>query len=393
MATRLECYLSHGEISNVTPGKVTGVLWMIGAEEPLILELEGNCHSDIAGCTLVFENPALKGKEFAQRPDGMPKIPMHQSGVAGDITASKKVPMQESVFEQAASDSPKLLNALSVEWYDGKGSRFVIETPDFTLYTDAPEWRMDAEVSEALLAANTKRFHEHIDAIARRISEGGGGEEFTDEALLNEFEWEERLKESDRITEAYMEALDKYQDSPDQESMISAAMGWNHGGESAIGWESDEDEDDFDSDAEDFWMEDDGDGDPLASDSHPLYERCHELSGRLHRDAQEKGLLDGDDESSDGLTPVQTLVFATMELSSKLAGALNGVNQTDPEPGLVVAWLKRGLPVLGRALGAANSAAMQESVPLDWVEKSRRELFDLRAGMLDLIQEFRAQLP
>jgi len=389
MATRLESYLSHGEISNITPGKVTGVLWLIGVSEPLILELEGNFHSDIAGCTLVFENPDA-GKSSASPQDDLPNITMHQTGVAGDMTASKKVIVQESVFETSPAGNPELLNALSLEWYDAKGTRFVIDTSEFALYTSAPEWRMDATTSKTLQAANTKRFLDHIDKIARRISEGSeDGDEFDGEGLLNEFEWEERLKESDRITDAYMEALDKYQDSPNQEQLISAAMGWSHGGESPTGWDGDDDDD-----AEEFWIEDDDESESLSSESHPLYERCHELSVGLHRDAQEMNLLDSEDEAtSEGLTPIQTLVFATMELSSKLAGALNGINQIDTEPGLVVAWLKRGLPVLGRALGAANSAAMQDAIPLEWVEKTREELFTLRSAMLDLIQVYREQLP
>ena len=107
------------------------------------------------------------------------------------------------------------------------------------------------------------------------------------------------------------------------------------------------------------------------------------------------GLLESDDEfQAEVLTPIQTLVFASMELSAKLAGALNGVTaQSDPEPGLIVAWLKRGLPILGRALGAAESAIAQDFAPRHWIESARTELFDLRAAMLDLIQEFRRQLP
>jgi len=83
-----------------------------------------------------------------------------------------------------------------------------------------------------------------------------------------------------------------------------------------------------------------------------------------------------------------------MDLSAKLAGALNGITlQSDPEPGLIVAWLKRGLPIVGRALGAAESARAQGDAPQEWIERARGELFELRASMLDLIQEFRRQLP
>ncbi len=104
------------------------------------------------------------------------------------------------------------------------------------------------------------------------------------------------------------------------------------------------------------------DADELEDANHPLYERAHAFSGRLHREAQEMGILDSDDEpQAEVLTPSQTLVFASMELSAKLAGALNGVtSQSDPEPGLIVAWLKRGCPSWGRALGASESAIAED---------------------------------
>jgi hypothetical protein len=154
---------------------------------------------------------------------------------------------------------------------------------------------------------------------------------------------------------------------------------------------SDDDDEDDEDDEDETWS-----GiDPRDDENHPLYERAHEFSVRLHRDSQEMGILEVEDGSqNEVLTPVQTLVFSSMELSAKLAGALNGITaQSDPEPGLIVAWLKRGLPILGRALGAAESALAQEAAPKTWVESARSELFDLRAAILDLIQEFRSQLP
>ena len=130
-------------------------------------------------------------------------------------------------------------------------------------------------------------------------------------------------------------------------------------------------------------------------EDHPLYESAREFSTRLHREAQEMGILEPDNDTlDDGLSPIQTLVFSSMDLSAKLAGALNGISlQDDPEPGLIVAWLKRGMPIIGRALGAAESAETQGGAPPEWIERARRELFELRAAMLDLIQEFRKQLP
>ena len=56
MATRLEAYVSHGSISNEVPGKIIGKIWLVDADEPLELELEGNAHRDLAGVQMTFEN-------------------------------------------------------------------------------------------------------------------------------------------------------------------------------------------------------------------------------------------------------------------------------------------------------------------------------------------------
>src|SRR5687768_8390656 len=84
MAWRLEDHVTRGEIDNRTHGCVTGCIWLAGVEEPLLLELEGNCHPDLAGCLLVFENS-----------DAIP-LPSHppilqQRGRTGDMTASRKM--------------------------------------------------------------------------------------------------------------------------------------------------------------------------------------------------------------------------------------------------------------------------------------------------------------
>lgn len=413
MATRLERFLSHGSICNTEPGKVTGTLWFIDAEEPVTLELEGNCHRDLAGGLLVFERPDPE----LEPGESVPQIARLQRGVAGDITASKKVLCHEPPAEGLDACRPTLANGLCIEWYDESGERFVIDSIEFYLYAGDHEWQMDAAGEQELLRENTRRFHDYIDTIAGRISDDEGDGEFENELPLDEFKWEERLKESDRITAAYVEAIDKYQDLPNQDKLVAAAMGWNQVAEAGMGDDGDLDDDGDDDDDDDddsillegllsFGYDDDDDEDDFGSEvwvdedardeeNHPLYEQSQEFSIRLHREAQEMGILEPDDDTrDDDLGPVQTLVFASMDLSAKLAGALNGISANlDPEPGLVVAWLKRGLPIVGRALGASESALAAGRAPQDWIERARKELFELRAAMLDLIQEFRRQLP
>ena len=400
MATRLERFLSHGSISNTEPGRVTGTLWFIDVDEPVTLDLKGDCHRDLAGGLLVFERPDPE----LEPGQGMPDIARLQTGTAGDITASKKVYFQESPLGNSDAVQPTLVNGMCIEWYDETGGRFAIDSTEFHLSAGDHEWSMDAETEREQILSNTRRFHAYIDAIANRIEDedealGDPGEE----QPLDEFEWEERLKESDRITEAYMEALDKYQDLPNQDKLVAAAMGWSQESEADLGidWNPGDAGDDDQSSVDPFGNLDDFEAEAwISADSsdheeHPLYQRAREFSTRLHREAQEMGILEPEDDTRDErLSPIQTLVFSSMDLSAKLAGALNGISlHDDPEPGLIVAWLKRGMPIVGRALGAAESAQAQGCASREWIERARRELFDLRTAILDLIQEFRKQLP
>ena len=143
MATRLERFLSHGSISNTEPGRVTGELWFIDADDPVILDLRGNPLRDLAGTVLVFERPDPELMEGEIPPD----IAQVQTGVAGEITAAKKVIFHESVFDDQAASAPCLVNSLCIEWYDESGARFVIDSIEFYLYAGEPEWQMD-EITE-----------------------------------------------------------------------------------------------------------------------------------------------------------------------------------------------------------------------------------------------------
>ena len=130
MAIRLERFLSHGSITNAKPGKVTGTLWFIDADEPVTLELEGNPHRDLAGTTLVFENPEPE----LEPGESVPSLGKVLRGIAGDITASKKVFFQESILDNPNAHEPALVNSLCIEWYDESGERLVIDTASFCLY-------------------------------------------------------------------------------------------------------------------------------------------------------------------------------------------------------------------------------------------------------------------
>ena len=94
MAWRLHEHIVRGEIDNRCRGRVAGRVWLAGVEEPLVLDLLGDCHPDLAGCSLRFENP---------QPVPMTTKPpaSHQHGTAGDMTAARKTRVYDIPFEEA----------------------------------------------------------------------------------------------------------------------------------------------------------------------------------------------------------------------------------------------------------------------------------------------------
>src|SRR5437660_9718315 len=96
MAWRIHQCVSKGEIDNRQHGHVTGRIWLVGRDEPITLDLSGNCQRDLSGCLAKFENPLTKLSA-----DEDVALANTQSGVAGDITASCKVRVFDVPLENA----------------------------------------------------------------------------------------------------------------------------------------------------------------------------------------------------------------------------------------------------------------------------------------------------
>ena len=62
MSWRFHEHILRGELDNRSRGRVTGRIWLAGVEEPLALDLAGDCAPDLAGCVLTFKNPQQIGR-------------------------------------------------------------------------------------------------------------------------------------------------------------------------------------------------------------------------------------------------------------------------------------------------------------------------------------------
>lgn len=401
MAWRIEDAVAHGEIDNTVEGHTTGRIWLAGRDEPLILSLDGDCWRDLAGTRLQFENPSPQTGPDAEALD------IDQAGIVGDMTASRKnkVPtVSEEEFNELYQnhlDIPyEWRNTLYLEWFSEINGRVVIESAAYTLTISPHEWEMDEDAEDAQKLANLNSMRDFMAQVIRRRDPEGPEPDVS--AELDEFAWEERLKESDRLTDAYQEVLEKYMEDVDSEQKEAFVMGWdglldaladrdeageeNFPGEgTAYGSSEDEEEEDFEDDeATDKDFEDaDEDSYGEEEEDHPLQAKAQELAMRA---------MDVIERDGGPGTPSYQLITNLLQVSGKLAGVLHGRGSGyEPETGFVLAVLKRCLNWLNESVGACQQLIDLERDPdqraaLDHIRSS---VFEIRDSIVELRRELK----
>ena len=402
MAWRIEDAVAHGEIDNTVEGHTTGRIWLAGRDEPLILSLDGDCWRDLAGTRLQFENPSPQSTPDAEALD------IDQAGIIGDMTASRrnKVPtVSEEEFHelyQNHQDIPhEWRNTLYLEWFSEINGRVVIETSTFALTISPHEWEMDEDAEEAQKLANLNSMRDFMAQVIRRRNPEGPEPEVSEE--LDEFAWEERLKESDRLTDAYQEVLEKYMEDSDSEQKEAFVMGWDGLLDALADRDEAGDDEDFsgkgsslgggdfinfdeeDTDSDEFEDDDDEDDGTLVDDEedHPLQARAQELAMRA-MDVIERDAGPG--------TPSYLLITNLLQVSGKLAGVLYGRNSGyQPEAGFVLAVLKRCLNWLNEAVGACQQLTDLERDPDQRaaLEHIRSSIFQIRDSIVEMRRELK----
>ena len=212
MAFRLERSIVRGEIDNTEAGVVRGKVWLLGRADPLELTLQGNAWRDVAGSRLIFENP----HPAAEANTG--SLATEQKGLVGDITASKKVKHLSVDMETASQliddEQPvpsEWCNTIYIEWFSEANGRMVIETCEFSTRLEGHVWTLDEADEQAQRMANEHAMRDFMANIIQRTEPSYKDKDSDD---MSEDEWELQLQASDRLTDAYMEAMDKYEDDP-----------------------------------------------------------------------------------------------------------------------------------------------------------------------------------
>jgi hypothetical protein len=177
MAWRIDEFLVRGEIDNRARGRVTGSLWFTGRAEAVELDLAGNAWRDVAGRRLIFVNPQPK-------PGILEGLRGRQSGVVGDITASRKVRVPEIPLEQIgeyyAARKPfpwHWGNSLYLEWFSVANGRVVIESAAYELsVVGETAWEMNVDEERIQQQANGEAMARFMERLGKAVAEEAAGE-------------------------------------------------------------------------------------------------------------------------------------------------------------------------------------------------------------------------
>ena len=399
MAWRIDEAVIRGEIDNRTRGRVTGRIWFVGRDEPVVLDLQGNCHRDLAGRRLEFTNPHPKA---GQRTDLAPL----QCGTTGDITASLKlrvpdIPVAEIVGYLAAGKPFPWHwgNVLSLEWFGDRDGRIVVETAEFGLkIIGAPTWIMTPAEEERQRIANAaamSRFMAELEAPAPARPAPEAEDPEADSRPLSEEEAERMQARSDLLADRIQSRLAREGAAADYGQILEEEM-------ARLRRELGEPEptpEQLARNAE--WIEELNraaeetlaDPESLAEEhsEHPLAERAFEFSLGLDQEVEEQAWVP---EGASEEHPVAELTGAVMKAAAKLAGALNGVSWPPPLDSCasIIVRLKRARVYLDDALRAMESCQEEKLIPLQRLGVFLVEVIDLAHDADEIIEELRERL-
>ncbi len=399
MAFRIHESVVRGEIDNRVKGIVRGRIWLEGRAEPVALELKGNAWPDLAGCLLTFTNPQKRVPHH-----DLDSLAPLQRGSIGDLTASRKVrvfdvPLPEALKQIRRKKKPRehMANCLYLEWFSEANGRVVVESADYKLTISAPEWRLTPEEETERAQQAAAGMADFMGKLNEAIEQHRRGQKGPEEQW-DEHDYEKFLREADARKEKYLELLDKYGDSEEAQQKIAEEMGWNG--------EMPEDEAEVErrrmeqikAPREEALNEPPPEPEPHREGSdwirtedgrlrHPLQHRCFESAIRFSLQARDLGGERLQDKDLDQfLSELQTT-------GVKLGAALGGIAQGEdfPLPAFMVAFLKRVLGHLHRSQAGLEAVALKKLLPETMVAEARKELFEIREGILRLMDEFRGR--
>jgi hypothetical protein len=399
MAFRIHDSVLRGEIDNRERGIVRGRIWVVGREEPIALELKGNAWPDLAGCLLKFTNPL---KPIAhQHIESLHPI---QRGTIGDLTASRKVrvfdiPTEEAYMMSKRGEKPPehMANCVYLEWFSEYNGRVVVESTDYQLEISSPLWQLTPEEDEQRAKDAANGMMGFMQKLTEAIEAQQRGQKDPEEEW-DEHDYEKFMKESDARTDKYMELLDKYGDSDKADEKIAREMGWARELTEEEAEEESRRIEEMNRACEEALNEPPPEPDPHREGidwirtkdgelRHPLQHRCFESAMKYWHQTDELGLDKAEDKDLD------QFIFEFQTTGVKLAGALDGIAEGHPytDNAFTVAYLKRALDHLHKSQAGLEAVAPKKLIPEAMLVEARQELFEVREGILKLMDELRGR--
>jgi hypothetical protein len=407
MAWRIDEHVTRGEIDNRIRGRVTGRIWFVGRDEPIVLDLAGNAWRDLAGRHLEFVNPE-------PTPGLAPSFAARQKGTTGDITASRKVRVPEIPMSQigeyylAKKPFPwHWGNSLYLEWFSVTNGRVVIESASYQL-TISPEsaWDMTPEEEEAQRVANAAGLGTFMERASEALAAQQEEEPYRPQT---EAEAEKMQADSDRLADRVAARMEREGAGADYQKILAEEIerARRERGEPDITPEQEAERaqwidemnaaaaEALEADKADSWKQNREDAgnefnDPFKG-KHPLSERSFNFSLRVVREIKERGWIV---ERTSQEHPVTVLMDGITAAGGKLAGALNG---EDWPPSLdfcagVIVRLKKAASYLEDARLAADSCREESLVDATWLAEVSSEIDAMATETEALIAELRTLL-
>ena len=192
--------------------------------------------------------------------------------------------------------------------------------------------------------------------------------------------------------------LDKYGDSDEAEEKIAREMGWLRELTPEEAEEESRHIEEMNRACEEALNEPPPEPDPAREGidwihtqrghvAHSLQHRCSESMAKFRRRADKLGRKELADKDLD------QFIFEFQTTGAKLAGALNSIaqNRVAADAAFTVAYLKRALDHLHKSQAGLEAVAPRKVLPADLVAEARKELFEIREGILKLMDEYRGR--
>jgi hypothetical protein len=397
MAWRIHNQVARGIVDSRHPGRVVGSLWLLGRQEPIRLELEGDPLRDLAGCLLTFENPRPEAGD-------LDRFAALQSGTVGDMTTARKARVPDVTFEEMARLSHEgqpvpchLASVLYLEWFSESNGRVVIESTDWRVTISPPTWHMTPDQERQQADSNRDAMRDFMETATGTSADADDYDPEADKPM-DEFRWEKFMKQSDARNERYRQVLEKYEGHPEQERLVAREMGWDWLDDALDAAERGgvfpSDEVDPLADAPPLEPDPATEGVDWVRDKHghprhPLTLRMSEVSTGMFHKCRARGLL-----GENGDADLHAMIFEAQTTGAKLAGALNSLcyRGEDADSGFIVAYLKRALEYLHKALAAVENVESKNVLPIEDLAAYRSDLHAIRAEILALMKRFRGRL-